>query len=147
MRASSQTEAGDGIGPSVEARVEIGSDADIVTARLAGREMALSLGFSSGEATLIATAISELTRNVVQYARRGEASIRAASVDGREGIVIDVRDEGPGIADVDRALEDGFSSSGRLGLGLPGVRRLMDEVEIDSSPGRGTRIWATKWKP
>ena len=109
--------------------------------------MAAALGFSSGEATLIATAISELARNVVQYAGRGEASIRSTSIDGREGIVISVHDEGPGIADVDRALEDGFSSSGRLGLGLPGVRRLMDEVEIDSSPGRGTRICATKWKP
>ena len=88
--------------------------------------MAAALGFSSGEATLIATAISELARNVVQYAGRGEASIRSTSIDGREGIVISVHDEGPGIADVDRALEDGFSSSGRLGLGLPGVRRLMD---------------------
>jgi serine/threonine-protein kinase RsbT len=147
MRASSQTEAGDRVGHPLEARIAIDSDADIVTARLAGREMALALGFSSGEATLIATVISELTRNVVQYAGRGDACIHSASIDGRGGIVISVRDDGPGIADVDRALEDGFSSSGRLGLGLPGVRRLMDEVEIDTSPGRGTRICATKWKP
>jgi serine/threonine-protein kinase RsbT len=124
----------------------IESDADIVSARQTGRTMALDIGFSAGEATLIATVISELTRNVVQYAGCGEATLRLASASGRSGILVLVCDDGPGIPDVDRALEDGFSSAGRLGLGLPGVRRLMDEFEIESFPGRGTRICVTKWK-
>ena len=128
------------------AAIPIDSDADIVLARQTGRSMALALGFSAGEATLIATVISELTRNVVQYAGCGEAKLRPANTLGRSGIMVEVRDNGPGISDVDRALEDGFSSAGRLGLGLPGVRRLMDEFEIDSAPGRGTFICVTKWK-
>lgn len=124
----------------------IRTDADIVSARLHGRALALDLGFSPGDATLIATAISELTRNVVQYAKTGEIELIALNDGGRRGIAIHVEDQGPGIADVDRALEDGYSTAGRLGLGLPGVRRLMDDIEIDSGPGRGTRIRVTKWK-
>lgn len=124
----------------------IRSDADIVSARLRGRAMALELGFSPGDATLIATAISELTRNVVQYAESGEIGLVALEDGQRRGIAIQVEDQGPGISDVDRALEDGYSTAGRLGLGLPGVRRLMDDIEIDSGPGRGTTIRVTKWK-
>lgn len=124
----------------------IRSDADIVSARLRGRSMALDLGFTPGDATLIATAISELTRNVVQYAESGEIALVALNDGTRRGIAIRVEDQGPGISDVDRALEDGYSTAGRLGLGLPGVRRLMDDIEIDSGPGRGTTIWVTKWK-
>ena len=124
----------------------IRSDADIVSARLRGRAMALDLGFSPGDATLIATAISELTRNIVQYAEQGEIAVITLDNEGRRGITIHVEDQGPGISDVDRALEDGYSTAGRLGLGLPGVRRLMDDIEIDSGPGRGTTIRATKWK-
>jgi serine/threonine-protein kinase RsbT len=107
--------------------------------------MAISLGFSSGDATLIATAISELSRNVVQYARSGEVTLEAVVNGARRGIRIRVEDRGPGIADVDRALEDGYSTSGQLGLGLPGVKRLMDDIEIDSQPGRGTTVCVTKW--
>ena len=122
------------------------TEADIVTARLIGRAMAQELGFSPGDATLIATAISELARNVVQYAREGEVRFSILSSGGRQGISVTVVDKGPGIDDVSAALEDGFSTSGRLGLGLPGVRRLMDELAIDSLPGHGTTVKVKKWK-
>ena len=146
MKAPSRIEPADDVDVLIGATIPIDSDADIVSARQTGRSMALALGFSAGEATLIATVISELTRNIVQYAGCGEARLRPAGAGELRGIAISVHDNGPGIPDVERALEDGFSSAGRLGLGLPGVRRLMDEFEIESAPGRGTLIRATKWK-
>ena len=126
--------------------VAISSDRDIVTARQAGRQLAISLGLSSGEATLVATAISELARNILAYARAGEVAVRAARQRERVGVTVVATDAGPGIADLERALRDGFSTSGSLGLGLPGVRRLMDEFEIQSDPTRGTVVTATKWR-
>jgi serine/threonine-protein kinase RsbT len=133
-----------------EARVQIKSDTDIVTARSQGRMLAIELGFSSGDSTLIATAISELARNILSYARQGEILIRAinGSNDGsnHSGILIVASDNGPGIADLRQALRDGFSTSGSLGLGLPGVRRLMDEFEITSEPMQGTTVKVKKWK-
>ena len=146
MEVPSRTESPDVEREASTTVVSIRSDADIVAARLKGRELARSLGFSAGDATLVATAISELARNVVQYAIRGEVALWPVTSGRSRGIAISVRDEGPGIPDVDRALEDGFSTSGRLGLGLPGVRRLMDEIDIESTPGRGTIICATKWR-
>lgn len=127
-------------------RTLLRSEADIVAARMIGRAMAADLGFSPGDATLIATAISELARNVVQYARQGEVVFTPLSAGGRRGIAVTVADEGPGIENVDAALQDGYSTSGRLGLGLPGVRRLMDELAIDSTPGHGTTVKVKKWK-
>ncbi len=108
--------------------------------------MAERLGFSSSEATLLATAISELARNIVAYAQRGEVVIRAANHSGRQGVMVIARDHGPGIADVRLALQQGYSPSGGLGLGLPGVRRIMDSFTVDSGPDRGTTITVTKWK-
>ena len=125
--------------------VRVESDLDIVTARQVGRAAARDLGFTSGNATLVATAISELARNIVQYAKRGEVHVRRVQDGTRQGLVVTVRDEGPGICDVTRALEDGFSTSGRLGLGLPGVRRVMDGFEIRSAQGEGTTVTVTKW--
>ena len=127
-------------------RVPITSDQDIVAARQKGRALATALGFSSGDSTLIATAISELARNIVSYAKRGEILVKAIQNSTRNGILVVARDEGPGIADVQQALRDGFSTSGSLGLGLPGVRRLMDEFEIDSGAERGTTVTVKKWK-
>lgn len=127
-------------------RVPITSDQDIVAARWKGRALATALGFSSGDSTLIATAISELARNIVSYAKRGEILVKAIQNSTRNGILVVARDEGPGIADVQQALRDGFSTSGSLGLGLPGVRRLMDEFEIDSGAERGTTVTVKKWK-
>ena len=129
-----------------EIRVAINSDQDIVSARQKGRMMASELGFSPGDATLIATAISELARNIVSYARKGQITLKMVNSLNRQGILVVAADDGPGIADIRQALRDGFSTSGSLGLGLPGVRRLMDEFEINSEPGRGTIVAVKKWK-
>jgi serine/threonine-protein kinase RsbT len=129
-----------------EIRVGINSDQDIVVARQKGRAMANELGFSPGDATLIATAISELARNIVSYARKGKITLKMVNGLNRQGIAVTASDEGPGIPDIRQALRDGFSTSGSLGLGLPGVRRLMDEFEIDSRPGQGTTVAVKKWK-
>jgi serine/threonine-protein kinase RsbT len=129
-----------------EIRVAIKSDQDIVAARQKGRVMANELGFSSGDATLIATAISELARNIVAYAGTGQITLKMVNGLNRQGISVIATDDGPGILDIRQALRDGFSTSGSLGLGLPGVRRLMDEFEIDSRPGRGTTVAVKKWR-
>jgi len=126
--------------------VAINSDQDIVAARQSGRAMAAELGFSATDSTLIATAISELARNIVSYARKGEITVKTIHASSRHGILVIASDEGPGIPDVLQAMRDGFSTSGSLGLGLPGVRRLMDEFQIASQPGRGTTVTVKKWK-
>ena len=127
-----------------EIRVPIRTDQDILAARQKGRSLAAGLRFSPGDATLIATAISELARNIVLYAGSGE--IRLVAIDGaRRGIQVVAHDEGPGILDVQQALCDGFSTSGSLGLGLPGVRRLVDEFHIVSAEDRGTTVTVRKW--
>jgi serine/threonine-protein kinase RsbT len=125
--------------------VAIATSADIVEARRAARQLAADLGFSSTEATLVATAISELARNIVAYAGTGRVVVRKAARDGRSGITVVAEDQGPGIPDIARAMQDGFSTGNGLGLGLPGTKRLMDEMEIRSSPGAGTTVVATKW--
>jgi serine/threonine-protein kinase RsbT len=125
--------------------VTINSDQDIVTARQRGRALAADLGFSATDSILIATAISELARNIVSYARKGEIALKAIHGSSRHGILVVASDEGPGIPDVFQAMRDGFSTSGSLGLGLPGVRRLMDEFQIASQPGRGTTVTVKKW--
>jgi len=129
-----------------ETRIPIRKDQDIVAARQKGRAMAQRLGFSNSNLTLIATAISELARNILLYAKAGEMTLGVLENHGRDAIVVVAKDSGPGIADVARAMQMGFSTSGSLGLGLPGVKRLMDEFEIDSSAGRGTTVTATKWR-
>jgi len=132
--------------PAGEIRVVINSDQDIVSARQEGRALATKLGFSGVDATFIATAISELARNILAYAGKGEITMQAIHGSNREGILVVASDAGPGIRDIQQALRDGFSTSGSLGLGLPGVRRLMDEFEIRSRPGRGTVVSVKKWK-
>jgi serine/threonine-protein kinase RsbT len=129
-----------------ECRVSIKVDTDIVTARQQGRMLAAQLGFTSTDLTLIATAISELARNIVLYAKAGEIILQQVQNGHYNGIELIAVDQGPGIADVKRALQIGYSTSGSLGMGLPGVRRLMDEFEIKSDPGQGTMITAKKWK-
>lgn len=129
----------------LEERIAILSDSDVVRARQVGRSLAASIGFSQTDQALIATAISELARNIVLYARLGEVVVDALRDGSRRGMLVVARDEGPGIQDVERALEAGFSTSGGLGLGLPGVRRLMDDMKVESKRGRGTTITARKW--
>lgn len=127
-------------------RVPINSDKDIVAARQKGRMLALSIGFSETDSTLIATAISELARNIVTYAKKGELQLRAEKDTTRAGIVVIAKDRGSGISNIKQALQDGFSTSGSLGLGLPGVKRLVDEFDIVSGTGRGTVVTIRKWK-
>lgn len=129
-----------------EIRVPINSDQDIVAARQQARSLAVALGFTSGDATLIATAISELARNIVAYAKSGEVQLTAINGPSRAGIQVIARDSGPGIHDVQQAIRDGFSTSGSLGLGLPGVMRLVDEFQIVSEEGLGTTVTVRKWK-
>ena len=129
-----------------EIHVPIHSDGDIVLARQQGRVFAATLGFSQGDLTLIATAISELARNIVEYAHNGEIILRALLKGSRKGIEIIASDRGPGIADINLALQDGYSTRRSLGMGLPGTRRLMDEFEISSHIGNGTIVTIRKWE-
>ena len=128
-----------------EIHVPVQADTDIVAARQKGRALATGLGFSSGDATIVATAISELARNIVLYAKREEIVLTPVNHDSTRGLIIVARDEGDGILDLRQALQDGYSTSGRLGVGLPGVRRLMDEFDIASEVGRGTVVTVRKW--
>jgi serine/threonine-protein kinase RsbT len=128
-----------------ELKIPISADQDIVTARQEGRRLASAAGFSSSDLTVIAAAISEVARNIVEYARNGAIEVRLVEKAGRQGIIIVASDDGPGIADLTLALQDGYSTSGSLGLGLPGARRLMDEFEIRSEVGRGTVVTMRKW--
>jgi serine/threonine-protein kinase RsbT len=130
---------------AMETSIPIASDLDIIRARQTGRTEASKLGFSSTDLTLIATAISELARNIVMYAKRGEIIVRLVRSTERQGITVIARDRGPGIPDVKQTLQDGYSTSRSLGLGLPGVRRLMDEFEIESQVGEGTVVTIKKW--
>ncbi len=125
--------------------VPINSEIDIVTARQKGRELAQQLGFSSTELTLIATAISEVVRNIVEYAKQGELCVGIAQQGDKRGIVVVAQDSGPGIPNVKLAMQDGYSTGKSLGLGLPGAKRLMDEFEIVSEVGRGTKVTMKKW--
>jgi serine/threonine-protein kinase RsbT len=120
--------------------IPVVEELDIVTARQAAREISRSLGFSLVDQTRITTAISELARNIVLYATTGTLTIRTVNRIEGSGIEIIAEDNGPGIVDVDKAMQDGFSTSNGLGAGLPGVRRLMDEFELTTSLGVGTRI-------
>lgn len=129
-----------------EVRIPIRHDGDIVTARQRGREMATQIGFSGSDLTVIATAISEVVRNIVVYAGTGELRLAPTKEGGRSGILIEARDQGPGIADIELAMQDGFSTGGSLGLGLPGARRLVDHFEIASAVGEGTTVTMKKWK-
>jgi serine/threonine-protein kinase RsbT len=129
-----------------DVRVEIAGDGDLVPARAQGRAMAEQLGFTRTEATLIATAISEIARNIVVHVGQGEVVLRPRHEDRRHGLTVIARDAGRGIRDVEAALRDGVASHGGLGLGLPGARRLMDEFAVVSERGRGTTVTMTKWR-
>lgn len=126
-------------------QISIRHDADIVMVRQQARLLAKELGFSASDMTLIATALSELARNIVEYAQQGEITLSQIKQGDKRGLAIIARDSGPGIADIERAMQDGYSTGNGLGLGLPGTKRLMDEFEIASCLGEGTTIKATKW--
>ena len=128
-----------------ERRIRISKDTDIVAAREEGRTFGAALRFPASDLTFISVAISEVARNILTYAGSGEIAISVERKNGRPGVAIVARDEGPGIADIQLAMQDGYSSSGSLGLGLPGARRLMDEFDIWSEPGKGTVVTMRKW--
>lgn len=127
--------------------VEVADPDDIVAARQAGHQLARGLGFSLTDVTMIATAISEVARNITSYAGYGEIRVAVQNREGRRALVVRAEDEGPGIVDIDRALDDGYSTGRGLGLGLPGARRLMDRLIVESEPGRGTVVEMWKWIP
>jgi len=129
----------------MESRVAIEHESDIVGARQKGRELAGIIGFSSTDQTLLATAISEVARNIVTYAGRGEIILSSVSDGTRHGIMVIARDQGPGILDTALAMRDGYSTGNSLGVGLPGARRLVDEFDLASAPGVGTTVTLKKW--
>lgn len=129
-----------------ELRIAIEREVDIIAARQAGRQLAAQLGFSSTDQTLVATAISEVARNILIYAQRGEIVLAPISDGTRKGIEVIAADQGPGIENLELALRDGYSTKNSLGLGLPGARRLMDDFDLASELGRGTRVTMKKWK-
>jgi serine/threonine-protein kinase RsbT len=126
-------------------RIAVSRDEDVVVARQIGRALATEIGFKGSDLTLIATAISEVARNIVVYAKHGDITLDIVEDRGRRGVCVVARDEGPGIPDVEKAMRDGFSTGGSLGLGLPGARRLMDDFEIVSQVGVGTTVTMRKW--
>lgn len=128
-------------------RVAINSAADIVVARQKGRALALELGFDGSDLTLIATAISEVARNIVNHAKSGEVALASINHGGRRGIQIVARDEGPGIKDIAKAMQYGYSTNKGLGVGLPGAKWLMDDFDIESKVGKGTTVTMKKWLP
>jgi serine/threonine-protein kinase RsbT len=130
-----------------EQRLSVAGDDDIVASRQRAREVARELGFGLVDQSRIATAVSELARNAVRFATRGEVVIRSLPPAARGvGIEIVVRDQGPGIEDIELAMRPGYTSGDGLGLGLSGTRRLVDEMELDSAPGRGTLVTIRKWR-
>jgi serine/threonine-protein kinase RsbT len=128
-----------------EVTVPITGDTDIVVARQEGRALATRAGVGTTDLTLVATAISEIARNIVTHAGDGEITVSIVEDVGRRGVMIVASDRGPGIDDINQALEDGYSTGVGLGLGLPGARRIMDDFSIQSSPGQGTVIIMHKW--
>jgi serine/threonine-protein kinase RsbT len=128
-----------------ETRLAVRTQIDVARAALHAGRCCTALGFDPARSQMVATAVSELAGNVIKFANRGEVVVRGVTSRGRKGVEVVVSDNGPGIADVEQAVRDHFSTSGTLGLGLPGVRRMMDEFSIESAPGRGTTVVVCKW--
>ena len=128
-------------------RLAVREEADVAVARSRARELALRQGLGEVAASALATAVSEVARNIVVHARGGEVLLEAVEEGGRRGVVIVARDEEPGIRDVERAMEDGYSTARGLGLGLSSARRLVDEFTLVSAVGDGTTVTLKKWGP
>ena len=137
-------------GPCESGFLSVAAQSDVLAARQKGREFAMRLGFTGSDVTLIAAAICEIARNIVDYAQRGEMTfsvIEDQDQPGRRGMLIVARDQGPGIPDVDQALRYGCATRKGLGVGLPGAKWLMDQFQIESEPGSGTTVRMVKWLP
>ena len=133
------------MGSRVHATIAIASDLDIVEARMAARRLASEVGFRETDLVMIATAVSEVARNILEYAGHGEVVLSFAHNGARRGVEVIARDRGPGIANISRAMQEGFTTARGLGLGLPGSRRLMDDFEIASKVSMGTTVTMRKW--
>jgi serine/threonine-protein kinase RsbT len=127
--------------------ISIEHEMDIVSARQKARELAIRVGFSTTDQTLIALAISEIARNIISYARSGKVTLSRVDNGGRRGVLIIARDHGPGIVDIELAMRDGYSTGKSLGVGLPGAKRVMDDFELESKLGEGTTVTMRKWLP
>lgn len=125
--------------------IPIEEELDIVRARQEGRQLAKETGFGPVDLARVATAISELARNIYNYARPGTIELTQVRQGSRRGLQVTALDQGPGIPNIEEAMRDGYTTSGGLGAGLPGTRRLVDEFEIESAPGEGTRVTVRKW--
>ena len=132
--------------PAQSTVLEIRSSEDVVRVRQATREAAVALGFSLVDQTKLVTAASELARNTLEHGQGGEVSLESLETGAKRGVRLTFVDQGPGIADVNQALKDGYTSGNGLGLGLGGARRLSNEFEIDSNPGAGTRVRMVRWR-
>ena len=130
---------------SAQRCLSIKTDTDAGRAALEATQFSLAAGFDDTPSRMIATAASELARNILKYAGTGDIRLRRVESPNGRGIEIEAVDRGPGIEDPEAAMRDNFSSGGTLGLGLPGVKRLMDEFSLESAPGKGTRVTAVKW--
>ena len=128
-----------------ERRLSIENEMDVTRAVLETVSFCTAVGIDRGRGQMVATAVSELARNIVKYATRGDVILRPCVGQSGHGVEIVVEDDGPGIDDLEQAMQDHFSTSGTLGLGLPGVKRMMDEFAIESQRGRGTRVTIRKW--
>ena len=128
-----------------ERRLSIENEMDVTRAVLETVSFCTAVGIDRGRGQMVATAVSELARNIIKYATRGDVILRPCAGASGDGVEIVVEDDGPGIDDVEQAMQDHFSTSGTLGLGLPGVKRMMDEFAIESQRGRGTRVTIRKW--
>ncbi len=145
MESASTLQHGAADGPPT--CLSIRCDADVVSARQRARTYALALGFSSPEATLVATTISELARNIVQYAQHGEIALQSIERGGRSGLLVVASDRGPGIPEQEKLAFDSPGSGPANGLGLRAIKRLMDDVQLLSMAGEGTTVRVTRWKP
>lgn len=131
--------------PDRPRHIPIGQEGDVAVAIMRARQHSQEAGFDVSTSCRIATAVSELARNIIKYAGQGEIILRRVAAPGTSGIEIRAQDQGPGISDLERAMEDRYSTGRSLGLGLPGVRRLMDEFDIKTEAGAGTRVTIRKW--
>ena len=141
-----QTAREEGVAPALSEVIEIRASGDLVIIRSAIRARSAEQGFSLVDQTKIVTAASELARNTLTHGGGGRVRVEALRKDGRTGLRLTFEDQGPGIADVELAMKDGYTSGGGLGLGLGGSKRLMSEFDIWSKSGQGTRVTVTRWK-
>ena len=129
-----------------EIRLRVAAEHDVARSLLEAGKYAKALGFDEQSNRKVVTAVSEIVRNILKYAGSGDLAMRSIEDGHRVGIEVEARDKGPGIEDLDKAMQDHYSSSGTLGLGLPGVKRMMDELTVETEPGKGTRVVIRKWR-